>query len=67
MPFEAGGGVFFQFPLGDFANWADFVEPFIAKPAGGTAVARIVDEKCFVAMGGDAGLFPDFFNGFDAM
>ena len=43
------------------------MKPFIAKPAGGPAVAGIVDHESFVAMGGDSGLIADSFNGSNAV
>ena len=56
MPSELGGGVFVQFPLGHIAGRAAPLEPFVAQPPGCPAVARIVDDKSLVAMGGDPGL-----------
>jgi len=62
-----GFGVFFQFPIGNFAFFAGTAHPFVADPAGGTAVFGIADHKGFAAMGGDFGEFAFIGNGTDPM
>ncbi len=56
MPPELRGGVFVQLPLGYAAGRANALEPLVAQPSRGPAVAGVVDQKCLVAMGGDSGL-----------
>jgi hypothetical protein len=49
------------------ANSANIRDPFIAKPAGSSAVSGIVYHECLVAVGGNLSLIPQFFDGFDTM
>ena len=60
-----GFGVFFQFPIGNFAFFASSAHPFVADPTGSAAVFGIANHKCFSAMGGDFGEFAFIRNGTD--
>ena len=56
MALEVGGRIFGEFPVGNAADAAGAFEPFVSKPAGGSAVSGIGDHKGLVAMGRNPGL-----------
>ena len=67
MALELGGRIFLQFPLRYAAYAADPLKPLVPEPADGPAVPGIIDDECFIAMGGDFGLISDRADGFNAM
>ena len=67
MALEVGGRIFGEFPVGNAADTAGSFEPFISKPAGGSAVSGIGDQKSLVAMSRDPGLIAHDLNCLDSM
>jgi hypothetical protein len=67
VAFKLGRGVFLQLPLGNSANAAHPLEPFVPEPARGTAVSGIIDDEGFIAMSCDLGLISYSRDRFDTM
>ena len=67
MAFKLGGRILSYFPIGNTANTADPVKPFITKPARRPAVPGIGDQKRLVAVGCNPGLITNDLDGLDSM
>ena len=67
MALKLGRRILLQFPFRNSASSTYAFEPFVSQPPGGTAVSGVVDQKSFIAMGGNLCLVPQFFYGLDAV
>ena len=67
MALELCRRVFFELPLGNTANAAGSLEPFVPQPAGGTAVSGIGDHEGLVAVRRDPGLIARHLHRLDAV
>ena len=67
MAFKMCRRILSQLPIGNTANAADPLKPFISEPARRPAVPGIGDQKRFVAVGCNPGLTTDKIDCLDSM